>query len=126
MDQWPESLRRRAQELAREDPLERVKEVLGGYFSDAESLAEVEADFSRRASVSTRGVARDLRAFEAVLAAPMDPGVPTRLVALEANWVLAEPTDEKSLEFLRGVADMLRRVLASAPGSTGPPDPSTA
>jgi hypothetical protein len=90
-----------------------MRDFLGGYLADADSFEDVEADLRRLASVSTRGIARYVRAFEAVLSSPLEPGLPTRLVAWDANWVLDDPNDENSLEFLHKVADMLRAVLAS-------------
>src|SRR5207248_7830813 len=82
--------------------------------ADAESFEEVEAELRSLASDTTRGIARDLCALEAVLSRTLEPGLPTWLVGWEANWVLDEPNDENSIEFLRTVADMLRAVLACA------------
>jgi hypothetical protein len=114
MDQYPEPLRRWAEELERQDPLDQVRSFLRSYFGDAESFEEIETELRSLATVSTHGIARDLRSFEAVLSQPLEPGLATRLVAWDANWVLDDPNDENSIEFLHKVADMLRAVLASA------------
>ena len=116
MEQWPEPLRRRWEQMERQDPLDRVRNFLGGHFADAESFEEVEAELRSLASDTTRGIARDLRAFETVLSGPLEPGLPLRVVAWDANWVLDEPSDENALVFLHKVADMLRTVLAEANG----------
>ena len=112
MESLPESFRRRLAETEQQDPLHQVRELLSE-FADAESFEEVEARFRQLATVTTLGIVTDLRALETVLSGPIEPGLPTRLVAWDANWVLDEANDENSLEFLRKAADMLRAVLAS-------------
>ena len=119
MDQWPEPLRRRAEELERREPLDQVHEFLTSYFGDAESFESVEAELRSLALESTNAIARYLRALEKLLSRPLEPGLPAKLVSWDANWVLNEPDDEHSLEFLHKVADMLRTVLASVGNQAG-------
>lgn len=116
-----EPLRRRAAELARQPPLETVRDFLRGHVCDAESFDEIRADLRRLAAFNTRGLDRYLRAFDAILAEPQMPGLLCRLVAWEANWVLDDATsDEAAAAFLQHLADMLREVLAEAERRASP------
>jgi hypothetical protein len=110
----PESMRRRAEELERQPPLEKVRAFLGAYVNDMDSMDEVRANIWLTASSRTRWLKLDMQALDAVLAEPQPPGVLAELVAWVANWRLDDPSDEGARAFLRQIADVLREVLAEA------------
>jgi hypothetical protein len=108
----PEPLRARMAQLDAMSPLESIREFLGGYVADAESLDEIRTDLRRLARSTTRSVYRYSAAFQAFLAnPPAEPGTLARLVAWEGNWVLDDPTDAGAAAFLRSLADLLRGVI---------------
>jgi hypothetical protein len=114
----PEPLRRRMEGLNAEPPLEIVRLFLGTHFGDAQSLDEVRRDLERLARSNIRSHQRHLAALEAVIADPPDePNALAHLVGWDGNWVLDDPSDAGSLQFLREVADMLRTVIAAAPAT---------
>jgi hypothetical protein len=110
----PESLRRRAEQLARQSPIETVRSLLRGQVADASSLDEVRAGLRLTAESSTRGLRRDLAALEAVLSEPSEPGELVELAERDANWVLDEPTDAAAAVFLGQLVDLLRAALEEA------------
>jgi hypothetical protein len=111
-----DQLRRRAEELLAKPPLDTVRLFLATEFGDAESFAEARSHLERLAQVNIRSHQRELWALESVIAEPpAEAGALTRMVAWDANWVLDDPTDESSLQFLREVAQMLREVIDAAP-----------
>jgi hypothetical protein len=116
LSRMPDWARRTIEERLDRPPLETVRSFLGGRFNDAESFEEVRADLQRLAQSNIRSHQEDLYALEAVIAdPPAEHNVLNHLVAWDANWVLDEPSDASSLEFLREVAQMLREVIAEAP-----------
>ncbi len=111
LSQFREKMRERAAQRAATPPIDKVREMLGGYFADAESLDEVAKDFRATAAITLTGIEEDLAAVEAVLA---DSGVHDqlgRMVAWDANWVLEDPSDEGARHFLETVAEMLRDIV---------------
>ncbi|HEX5204432.1 MAG TPA: hypothetical protein VFW27_31290 [Actinoplanes sp.] len=113
-----EQFLRRIEEMAAEPPLDTVREFLATEIADADGLAEARSSLTRLASVNIRSHQRDLWALEQVIAdPPAQPGALTHLVAWDANWVLDDPSDESSLQFLRAVAQMLREVIEAAPST---------
>jgi hypothetical protein len=110
----PERMRRRQDELEGQPPLDRVRAFVGGELSDADSLDEVRAGWWQLAGMNTRALKLDLRALDAVLAAPQPPGLLSELVAWDANWVLDDTSDAGAEAFLRQIAEMLRQVVAEA------------
>jgi len=114
----PPSLRQRIEEKNAEPPLESVRRFLGAYFGDAESLEEVREDLESLAQVNIRSHQRYLRALDAVIAdPPAGEHALERLVGWDGNWVLDDPSEAGSLEFLREVAEMLRTIISEAPDS---------
>ena len=114
----PEPLRRRMEELNAEPPLEIVRLFLGTHFGDAQSFDEVQRDLERLARSNIRSHQRHLAALDAVIAdPPTEPNALAHLVGWDGNWVLDDPSDAGSLQFLREVADMLRAVIAGAPST---------
>ncbi|GIM96883.1 hypothetical protein [Paractinoplanes toevensis] len=114
----PEWARRNIEERLERPPLETVRSFLGAYFNDADSFEEVRAHLRRLAQSNIRSHQEDLYALDAVIAdPPTGSNVLNHLVAWDANWVLDDPSDASSLEFLREVAQMLREVIAEAPPS---------
>lgn len=109
-----ESLRRRAEQLARQSSIETVRSLLRGQVADASSLEEVQGDFRLIAKSTVRGLRRDLAALEEVLSGPTEPGELAKLVEWDANWVLDEPTDDAAVAFLGQLADLLREVIEEA------------
>jgi hypothetical protein len=107
-------MRRRVEELERQPPLEKVRDFLGFYVNDTDSLDEVRASLRMTAASRTWGLKLDMRALDAVLAEPQQPGVLSELVAWEANKGLDDPSDEGAAAYLRQLADMLREVLEEA------------
>jgi hypothetical protein len=109
-------MQRRIAERNAEPPLETVRDFLRAYFGDADSLEEVHADLESLAQTNIRSHQRDLAAFEIVIAdPPTEPNALAHLVGWDGNWVLDDPSDTGSLEFLREVAAMLRTIIAEAP-----------
>jgi hypothetical protein len=114
----PEPMRRRIEELNAVPPLEAVRLFLGTHFGDAQSLDEVRRDLERLAQFNVRSHQRHLAALEAVIAdPPTEPNALAHLVGWDGNWVLDDPSDTGSLNFLREVAAMLRTVIAEAPAT---------
>jgi hypothetical protein len=111
LSRLPESMRRRAEELERQPPLEKVRDFLGNHVNDMESVDEVRADLRLVAASGTWGLKLDMRALDAVLAESQPPGVLSEMVAWDANWVLDDPSDQGAAEYLRQIAEMLREVL---------------
>jgi hypothetical protein len=122
MSQVPDRLRQRAAELAARQPLEQVRSLLRAHFADADSFADAAADLRGLAAVNTRSLWRNLAALDAVLADPPTDGSLATVVAVDGNWVLADPTDAGAVAFLREVSDLHRQILG--PGSP-PPDLTT-
>jgi hypothetical protein len=115
LSQFREKMRRRAAEQAAEPPLTTVREMLGGFFADAENLDEVERLFRSIAATTDVGIRQDLTALEAVLA---DPSLHDQLGALVewyASWGLDDPSDEGARRFLESVAEMMRDVIGRRP-----------
>lgn len=110
----PEPLRARMAELDARSPEETVREFVGAYLADADSLDEVRADLLRLARSNTRSLHRNLAGLDAYLAAQHPEGALARLVAWDGNWVLDDPSDAGAAAFLRELAAMLRAVLAAA------------
>jgi hypothetical protein len=110
----PEPMRARVEARNALSPLDRVREFLGSYVQDAESLDEIRADLRRTAQFSTIRHDGDLAALEAVVAGHYPPETLARLVGWEANWVLDDPSDAGAARFLSELADMLRGVLDEA------------
>lgn len=110
----PARLRQRAEEIEQQPPLDKAREFLGTYLSDAVSLDEAREDVRRTAAWGTWNLKLELRALDRVLDEPQVPGVLMRMVASDANWVLDDLSDEAAAAFLRQIADMLRDVIAEA------------
>ncbi|MBB4962598.1 hypothetical protein [Micromonospora polyrhachis] len=107
-------MRHRAEQLARQSPIEAVRSLLRGQVADASSLDEVRGGFRLMAKSTVRGLRRDLAAVEAVLSEPTRPGELVELVEWDANWVLDEPTDAAAAAFLSQLADLLREAIEEA------------
>lgn len=116
----PEAMRRRTEEHAAEPAIDQVRSFLRSYFGDAYSVDEVREELRSTATITTRGLERDLAAFERLLATPLLPGEAARLVGVDGNWVLSDPSDTGAWAFLQEVAQMLRDVVASAPPPSYP------
>ncbi|MFI5896565.1 hypothetical protein ACIA5D_41340 [Actinoplanes sp. NPDC051513] len=111
-----EQLRRRAEELLAEPPLETVRGFLATEIGDAADFEEARDSLAQLAQVNIRSHQRELWALERVIAdPPAEPGALARLVAWDANWVLDDTSDAAALQFLREVAQMLREVIEAAP-----------
>lgn len=106
-----ERLRRRAEELDRQPPVERVRWLLGAYVNDTESDDEIRL---RMRGVAVHALARDLRALDTLLTEPQPPGLLSQLVAHDANWSLEDKSDEAAGVLLRQIAQILREELAEA------------
>jgi hypothetical protein len=116
LSRLPDSLRRNIEERVALPPLEAVRKYLGGFFNDADTFEEVRAELEDLAQTNIRAHQQFLHGLDAVIAnPPTEPNALNHLVAWDANWVLDEPSDASSLEFLREVAQMLREVIAEAP-----------
>jgi hypothetical protein len=115
LPEFRERMRERAAREAARPPIEKVREMLGGHFADAENLNEVEQDFRETATITLTGIKQDLAALEAVLADPRLHDQLGRMVAWDANWVLDDPSDDGARQFLEGVAEMLRDIADRRP-----------
>ncbi|MGH2354612.1 MAG: hypothetical protein ACRDI2_22555 [Chloroflexota bacterium] len=113
-------LRERERELASEPPLETVATFLSGFCAAAESLEAVRTDLSRIAATHPGSVRRYLDALDSVLAEPSPEGMLAQVVALEANWVLDDPSDAGARAWLEELASLIRDVLDQA---GAPPEP---
>jgi hypothetical protein len=107
----PEPLRRRAEEIERQPPVERVRGFLHTYVTDRD-WDEIRLGLRVVAASTTRGLAGYLRALDALLSQPQEPGALSWLIAHDANWSLDDTSDEAAAALLRQFADMLRDVLA--------------
>jgi hypothetical protein len=119
----PESMRRRLGEHQAEPAIDQVRSFLRSYFGDAYGMDEVRAELASTATVTTRGLERDLAALERVLQTPLLPGEIARLVSVDGNWVLSDPSDAGARAFIEQVVRMLREIIAATPPSylnTGP------
>jgi hypothetical protein len=115
LSRLPDSMRQNIEERLARPPLETVRKFLGGFFHDTDGFEEVRADLERLAQTNIRPHQEALFALETVIAdPPAEPDALNHLVAWDANWVLDNPSDASSLEFLREVAHMLREVIAEA------------
>jgi hypothetical protein len=114
-------IRRRRAELEAEPPLSRVREMLHGFFADAESLDEVRAFYGSLTSRNPYQILLDLRALEAVLADPHAEAQFVELVEVYGNWVLDDPSPAGGRQFLENIARMLREIIAEhvPPASNG-------
>lgn len=110
----PEPLRSRAEERERRPLLEKVRDFVGYFVNDMETLDEIRRGMEQVAASGTWGLKRDLAALDEFLAAPQPPGVLSQLVAWDANWVLDDESDEAAGEFLRQITEVLREVIAEA------------
>ncbi len=115
----PESMRRRAEELEQQPPLEKARAFLGTHVNDMISLDEVRASVRLNAASRIRWLRLDLHALDTLISEPQPPGLLAELVAWDANWVLDDPSDEGAKAFLRQIADILREVLAEAERARG-------
>ncbi len=114
-------IRRRRAELEAEPPLSRVRDMLHGFFADAESFEEVRAFYGSLTSRNPRQILLDLQALDAVLADPDAEGQFVQLVEVYGNWVLDDPSPAGGRQFLENIARMLREVIAEhiPPASNG-------
>lgn len=65
----------------------------------------------RMARVNTNTLYNGLRGIEGLLTEEYAPGTIARLVAVDANYVLDDLSDDGARVWLRQVADMIRSVL---------------
>ncbi len=110
----PESMRARVEARDALPALDRVREFLGSYVLDTDSLEEIRADLRRTAHFNTMRHHGDLAALEAVVSEWHSPGTLARMVGWEANWVLDDPSDAGAAEFLRKLAEMVHEVIDEA------------
>ena len=111
----PESLRARIAERTALPPIDKVKALLHGYLSDADSLAEVRADLQATADTNPFYLRQYLEALETVLTEQQPSGTLLRLVEWDGNWGIDhDQTDAGAAVFLRDLADMLRVVIEQA------------
>lgn len=111
----PESLRARIAERTALPAIEKVRAVLHGYVSDADSLDEVRADLQATAKENPFFLRQYLAALETILTEPQPAGTLLRLVEWDGNWGIDHnQTDAGAADFLRGLADMLRTVIEQA------------
>ncbi|WP_067574348.1 hypothetical protein [Nocardia acidivorans] len=107
----PDKLRMRANEPP-PPAIDQVREFLGGYVADCDGLDELRADLARMAQVNRKTVRRKAEAIEALLAARQPPGTLSRMVAVDANWVLDDETSDAAAEsWLRDIAALIHSVL---------------
>jgi hypothetical protein len=92
-------------------PVEAAREFLQAYCDDSDSIDEVRETVARRAAYNPRPLRAALRAIEAVIADPPRDGTLSRMVAVDANYRLPDPSDAGAIEYLREVAGVLRDVL---------------
>ncbi len=120
--EFREELRRRRAADEAKAPVKHVRDLLHGFFSDADSLSEVRGDLASVATAPSRPLLRYLRALETLLADPSAQDQFARLVTWDANWALEDPSPAGAMRFLEEVADMLRQIideLGPRGGSTG-------
>jgi hypothetical protein len=99
-------------------PLEATREFLHSYVSDATSMDWVRQDVRRMIAINPRTVLQGLSGIERLLAEPSLPaGTLVRLVEIEGNRGLEEPTDHGARAWLVALAEMLRQEL----GDLAPP-----
>ena len=110
MTDIPEALRRRFDEPPR-PALEEVRSFLRGYVSDGSSIDEVRDALVSLSEHYPQTVRRRLRAFDEVLKTEYPKGTLSRLVALDANVSLDDPSDENSARWLRQLANVIQQAL---------------
>lgn len=93
-------------------PLEATRKFLLTYCADRESMAEVESFVERMARQNNVTLIEGLSGIERLLAdPPKEKGVLAQLVGWEVAWVLDDPSDDGVKDWLRELAEMLRRHL---------------
>jgi hypothetical protein len=110
-------LRAREQELGAASPRQTVARFLRSYCSGADGLDEVRADVSRTVASHPEPVRRYLGALDALLAEPPSAGSLARLVALDANWALDDPSDAGARAWLEALAALIRGALDEPEGA---------
>jgi hypothetical protein len=96
-----------------EPPLDATRRFLFMYYADMDSMAEVERHIARMAKQNTTTLRKGLAGIEGLLMAPPDePDVLRWMVAREIGIHVEPPTEERTRQWLKEIALVLRRHLA--------------
>jgi hypothetical protein len=93
--------------------LETVRQFLRSYCADADSIEEIRDEAGRAAAFNPQPLLQALRALELVIANPPSDGSLSLLVAIDGNRQLKDPSDAGAVEYLRTLAALLTKVLAT-------------
>jgi len=111
----PEAVRARIAERTALPAIDKVRALLHGYVSDAETLDEIRRDLRSTARTNTLFLQQYLTALETILSEPQTPGTLLRLVEGDGNWGIDhDQTDGGAAVFLAQLAQLLRDVIAEA------------
>jgi hypothetical protein len=91
-------------------PLDAARKFLRKYCYDLDTFDEVRSEMERM--INPRTILSGLAGLESLLAhPPAEEGVLSRLVAVEANWPLNDPSDEGAMEWMRQMVALIRDTL---------------
>lgn len=93
--------------------LEETREFVHSYWGDGGGLEQVRQELTRTAQHNAQPLQESLAAINVVLNGNYPEGTLSQLVTWDANRVLKDRSDRGAAEWLRQVAELVRRVLDS-------------
>ena len=94
--------------------LEAARNFLRVYCAESGSLDEVRSEIQQMIQLNPRNVLTGLNALESLLTDPtVELGTFSRLVAIDANWPLDDPSDVGAMKWLRELVTTTRDTLGN-------------
>ena len=91
--------------------LDAARKFLHIYYADTVSVEETRRHLVSTAAMNPRTILEGLAGIEALLAQPPAPGTLSRLVAIDANENIDDPSDEGARIWLQEAAQLARDVI---------------